>query len=86
MCSTEAMRTLAERLRAVHQVDVITHTVDLRKSDDLHRLAHETAGIDILVNNAGRRQMHIAAFFGECFGGRGSDPFRCASDQHTLSA
>ena len=28
-------------------------TVDLRKSDDLRRLAHETAGIDILVNNAG---------------------------------
>ena len=45
--STEAMRALAERLRAAHQVNVITHTVDLRKSDDLHRLAHETAGIDI---------------------------------------
>src|SRR5580704_13447250 len=51
--STEAMRALAERLRAAHQVNVIAHTVDLRKSDDLHRLAHETAGIDILVNNAG---------------------------------
>src|SRR5580692_9111365 len=51
--STEAMRTLAERVRAAHQVNVTTHTVDLRKSDDLHRLAHETAGIDILVNNAG---------------------------------
>ena len=41
--STEAMRALAERLRAAHQVNVTTHTVDLRKSDDLHRLAHETA-------------------------------------------
>ena len=51
--STEAMRSLAERLRAAHQVDVITHTVDLRKSDDLHRLARETAGVDILVNKAG---------------------------------
>jgi NADP-dependent 3-hydroxy acid dehydrogenase YdfG len=51
--STEAMRALAERLRAAHQVNVIAHTVDLRKSDDLHRLAHNTAGIDILVNNAG---------------------------------
>jgi short-subunit dehydrogenase len=51
--STEAMRALAERLRAAHQINVVTHTVDLRKSDDLHRLAHETAGIDILVNNAG---------------------------------
>jgi NADP-dependent 3-hydroxy acid dehydrogenase YdfG len=40
-------------LRAAHQVNVITHTVDLRKSDDLQRLARETAGIDILVNNAG---------------------------------
>jgi NAD(P)-dependent dehydrogenase (short-subunit alcohol dehydrogenase family) len=51
--STEAMQALAERLRAAHQVNVIAHTVDLRKSDDLHGLAHETAGIDILVNNAG---------------------------------
>jgi NAD(P)-dependent dehydrogenase (short-subunit alcohol dehydrogenase family) len=50
---TEAMQALAERLRAAHQVNVVTHTVDLRKSDDLHRLARETAGIDILVNNAG---------------------------------
>jgi short-subunit dehydrogenase len=51
--STEAMQALAERLRSAHQVNVIAHTVDLRKSDDLHRLARETAGIDILVNNAG---------------------------------
>ena len=51
--STEAMRSLAERLRAARQVNVITHAVDLRESNDLHRLAHETGGIDILVNNAG---------------------------------
>ena len=51
--STEAMQALAERFRAAHQVNVTAHTVDLRKSDDLHRLARETAGIDILVNNAG---------------------------------
>jgi NAD(P)-dependent dehydrogenase (short-subunit alcohol dehydrogenase family) len=51
--STETMQELAERLRAAHQVNVVTHTVDLRNSDDLHRLARETAGIDILVNNAG---------------------------------
>ena len=51
--STEAMQALAERLRSAHQVNVIVHTVDLRKSDHLHRLARETAGIDILVNNAG---------------------------------
>ena len=35
--STEAMQALAERLRGAHQVNVIAHTVDLRKSDDLHR-------------------------------------------------
>ena len=51
-CSTEAMQALSERLRAPHQVSVIAHTVDVRKSDDLHRLARETAGVDILVNNA----------------------------------
>ena len=49
---TEAMQALSERLRAPHQVSVIAHTVDVRKSDDLHRLARETAGVDILVNNA----------------------------------
>ena len=51
--STEAMQALAERFRTAHQVNVTAHTVDLRKSDDLHRLARETAGVDILVNNAG---------------------------------
>jgi NAD(P)-dependent dehydrogenase (short-subunit alcohol dehydrogenase family) len=51
--STEAMQALADRLRAAHQVNVVAHTVDLRKSDDLQRLARDTAGIDILVNNAG---------------------------------
>jgi hypothetical protein len=35
MCITEAMQALAERLRAAHQVNVVAHTVDLRKSDDL---------------------------------------------------
>ena len=48
--STEAMQALAERFRTTHQVNVTAHTVDLRKSDDLHRLARETAGVDILVN------------------------------------
>ena len=51
--STEAMQALAERFRTAHQVNVTAHTVDLRKSDDLHRLARETTGVDILVNNAG---------------------------------
>src|ERR1700756_5176857 len=51
--STEAMKALGDRLRAAHQVNVTTHTVDLRKADDLQHLAKETAGIDILLNNAG---------------------------------
>jgi NAD(P)-dependent dehydrogenase (short-subunit alcohol dehydrogenase family) len=51
--NTEAMKALANRLRSSHQVNVTAHTVDLRNSDDLHRLAKETSGIDILVNNAG---------------------------------
>src|SRR5262249_9493585 len=51
--STKAMQALAERLRSAHQVNVLVHTVDLRKSDELHRLARETAGIDILVNHSG---------------------------------
>jgi hypothetical protein len=29
---------------------------------------------------------HIAAFFGECFGGRSADTLRCASDQYALAA
>ena len=37
-------RSAAERFRTAHQVNVTAHTVDLRKSDDLHRLARETAG------------------------------------------
>src|SRR5204863_3462623 len=49
----EAMKSLADQLRSQHQANVTVHTVDLRRSDDLHRLAKETSGIDILVNNAG---------------------------------
>src|SRR5215813_11032846 len=51
--SADAMKTLADRLRGSHQVNVTPHTVDLRKADDLQRLARDTRGIDILVNNAG---------------------------------
>jgi len=49
----EALKALADRLRGSHQVNVTPHTVDLRKSEDLRRLARDTRGIDILVNNAG---------------------------------
>ena len=51
--SGELLRALAERLRAAHQIDANAHVVDLRKSEDVARLAREAADIDILVNNAG---------------------------------
>ena len=61
------------------QVDSMRNDVDLMSGAQtfgqrLHRLG------------AARGQMHIAAFFGKCFSGRCADPFRCASDQHALSA
>jgi NAD(P)-dependent dehydrogenase (short-subunit alcohol dehydrogenase family) len=49
----DAMDALAKKLRAEHGVEVSAHTVDLRKPDDLARLAKEAADVDILVNNAG---------------------------------
>ena len=49
----DALKAIADRLRSSHQVNVTAHTVDLRKSEDLHKLASDTKGIDILVNNAG---------------------------------
>jgi len=51
--SGELLKALAERLRATHQIDAAAHVVDLRKSEDVARLAQEAADIDILVNNAG---------------------------------
>lgn len=47
------MQTLADRLRASHQIDVAVHSVDLRKPDDLAALAAAATDIDVLVNNAG---------------------------------
>lgn len=51
--SGELLRTLAERLRSAHQIDASAHVVDLRKREDVARLAREAEDIDILVNNAG---------------------------------
>ncbi len=51
--SGDQLKALAERLRSAHQVDTTAHVVDLRKSEDVARLAKEAADIDILVNNAG---------------------------------
>ena len=36
-----------------HQIDATAHVVDLRKPEDIARLAKDAADIDILVNNAG---------------------------------
>jgi NAD(P)-dependent dehydrogenase (short-subunit alcohol dehydrogenase family) len=51
--SGDQLKALAERLRAQHQIDAAAHVVDLRKPEDVARLAQEAADIDILVNNAG---------------------------------
>ncbi|MGH6681630.1 MAG: SDR family oxidoreductase [Bradyrhizobium sp.] len=51
--SADQLKALAERLRESHQIDATAHVVDLRKSEDVARLAREASDIDILVNNAG---------------------------------
>jgi NAD(P)-dependent dehydrogenase (short-subunit alcohol dehydrogenase family) len=51
--SGDALKALAERLRSAHQIGTTTHVVDLRKGEDIARLAKDAADIDILVNNAG---------------------------------
>jgi NAD(P)-dependent dehydrogenase (short-subunit alcohol dehydrogenase family) len=51
--SGDQLKALADRLRSAHQIDAATSIVDLRKTEDIARLAKEAADIDILVNNAG---------------------------------
>ena len=51
--SGDQLKALTERLRSAHQIDASAYIVDLRKPEDLARLAREAADIDILVNNAG---------------------------------
>ncbi|GAA4573212.1 SDR family oxidoreductase [Planotetraspora kaengkrachanensis] len=48
-----ALDDLSRRLRAAHSVDVSVHPVDLRRPEDLERLAGDVPDLDILVNNAG---------------------------------
>ena len=44
----------ADRAAAfAHQIDATAHVVDLRKPEDIQKLAKDAADIDILVNNAG---------------------------------
>jgi NAD(P)-dependent dehydrogenase (short-subunit alcohol dehydrogenase family) len=49
----DQLKALTERLRSVHQIDASAHVVDLRKPEDIAKLAKDAADIDILVNNAG---------------------------------
>src|SRR5207244_2717342 len=51
--NADALKALAKKLRAEHGVEASAHAVDLRKPDDLARLAGDASDIDILVNNAG---------------------------------
>jgi NAD(P)-dependent dehydrogenase (short-subunit alcohol dehydrogenase family) len=51
--SGDVLEALATRLRDRHQIRATPHAVDLRKSDDIARLAEAARDIDILVNNAG---------------------------------
>lgn len=49
----QALNEVAARLRSARQIDCRVHAVDLRKAEDIARLAKGAADIDILVNNAG---------------------------------
>ena len=49
----EQLKALADRLRSNHQIDASVHVTDLRKPEDLAKLAKDASDIDILVNNAG---------------------------------
>jgi len=51
--SGDQLKALADRLRSAHQIDATAHVTDLRKGEDVARLAREASDVDILVNNAG---------------------------------
>jgi NAD(P)-dependent dehydrogenase (short-subunit alcohol dehydrogenase family) len=51
--SGDQLKALADRLRSAHQIDAAISVVDLRKTEDVTRLAGEAGDIDVLVNNAG---------------------------------
>jgi NAD(P)-dependent dehydrogenase (short-subunit alcohol dehydrogenase family) len=51
--SGDALAAHAERLGGTHGVSVTPHAVDLRRGEDLQRLAEACADVDVLVNNAG---------------------------------
>src|SRR5947209_4277875 len=45
----DQLNALADRLRSAHQVAASVHVTDLRKPEDLARLAKDASDIDILV-------------------------------------
>jgi NAD(P)-dependent dehydrogenase (short-subunit alcohol dehydrogenase family) len=49
----DALAKLAERLRSAHQIDVRAYPADLRRPEDVARVADEGVRCDVLVNNAG---------------------------------
>src|SRR3954449_9364419 len=51
--SGDQLNALADRLRSLHQISASAHVTDLRKPEDISRLATDASEIDILVNNAG---------------------------------
>jgi NAD(P)-dependent dehydrogenase (short-subunit alcohol dehydrogenase family) len=48
-----ALSALAARLSRQHNGEATAHPADLRRSDDLARVAEEVGDVDILINNAG---------------------------------
>ncbi|HEY1425628.1 MAG TPA: short-chain dehydrogenase/reductase, partial [Caulobacteraceae bacterium] len=51
--SAGALGELAGRLSRAHNIEATAHPADLRKGEDIQRLAAEVEDVDILVNNAG---------------------------------
>src|SRR5882762_3534261 len=51
--SGDQLKALTDRLRSAHQTEATAYVVDLRKPEDIAKLAKDAADIDILVNNAG---------------------------------
>src|SRR5262249_30263613 len=51
--SAAALETIAENLEEAHRIEAQVHVADLRKREDVEKLADSAADIDILINNAG---------------------------------
>jgi hypothetical protein len=48
-----ALAELAGRLSRAHNIEATAHPADLRRSEDIDRLAAEVGDVEVLVNNAG---------------------------------